>query len=51
MLKEAQQNAHQRTVQTKIKAIQSKPGRKSKQDLDYLKLLSELSQECEQNWA
>jgi len=51
MLKEAQQNAHQRTVQTKIKAIQSKPGRKSKQDLDYLKLLGELSQECEQNWA
>lgn len=51
MLKEAQQNAHQQTVQTKIKAIQSKPGKKTKQDLDYLKLLTKLSQECEQNWA
>lgn len=51
MLKEAQQGAHQRTVQAKIEAIQSKPGLKSKQDLDYLSLLRELSQECEQNWA
>jgi hypothetical protein len=51
MLKKAQQNAQQCTVQAKIQAIQSKPGRKSKQDLDYLKLLTEFNTECKENWA
>jgi hypothetical protein len=49
MLKEAQQNAYQQTVQTKIKVLQNKPGRKSKQDLDYLDLLKKLDQECQEN--
>lgn len=51
MLKEAQKNAYQGTVQAKIKAIQSKSGRKSKQDLDYLRLLDEFGKECQENWA
>lgn len=51
MLKEAQKNAYESTVQAKIKAIQSKPGKKSKHDLDYLRLLNDFSQECQDNWA
>jgi hypothetical protein len=49
MLKEAQQNAYQQTVQAEIKTIQGKPGKKSKQDLDYLRLLSEFGKECQEN--
>lgn len=49
MLKKAQQDAHKRLVEAKIKAIENKPGRKSKQDLDYLKLLAQLSQEYKES--
>lgn len=51
MLKEAQQNAQQCTVQAKIQAIKDKPGKKSRQDLDYLQLLTEFNRECRENWA
>jgi hypothetical protein len=51
MLKQAQQTAQQRIVENKIKALETKPGKKSKQDLDYLKLLTEFNQECKENWA
>jgi len=51
MLKQAQQNAQQRTVENRIKALESKPGKKTKQNLDYLKLLTEFNQECKENWA
>jgi hypothetical protein len=49
MLKKAQELSQQRTVETKIKAIESKPGKKSKQDLDYLQLLTEFNSECKEN--
>jgi len=51
MLKQAQQNFRQCTVENRIKAIKTKPGKKSKRDLDYLKLLTEFNQECKENWA
>lgn len=51
MLKQAQQTSQQRTVGNKIKAIENKPGKKSKQDLDYLQLLTEFNRECKENWA
>jgi hypothetical protein len=51
MLKKAQELSQQRTVETKIKALESKPGKKSKQDLDYLQLLTEFNGECKENWA
>lgn len=51
ILKEAQRIAYKNTIETKITAIQSKPGKKSKLDLDYLKLLNEFSQECQRNWV
>jgi hypothetical protein len=51
MLKNAQQNAQQHTVQARIQAIKDKPDKKSKQDLDYLQLLTEFNRECKENWA
>lgn len=49
MLKQAQQTAQQRTVESRIKAIENKLGKKSKQDLDYLELLTEFNRECKEN--
>lgn len=51
ILKNAQQVSQQRTVQAKIKAIKNKPGKKSKQDLNYLQLLTEFNRECKESWA
>lgn len=51
MLKKAQQNAQRYTVENRIKALERKPGKKSKQDLDYLKLLIEFNRECKENWV
>jgi len=51
MLKKAQQNAQQCTVEARIQAIENKPGKKSKQDLDYLKVLTEFNRECKKNWT
>lgn len=51
MLKQAQRNSQQCTVENRIKALENKPGKKSKQDLDYLQLLIEFNRECKENWA
>jgi len=49
MLKQAQRNSQQCTVENRIKALENKPGKKSKQDLDYLQLLIEFNRECKEN--
>lgn len=49
MLKKAQELSQQRTVETKIKVIENKPGKKSKQDLDYLQVLTDFNRECKEN--
>lgn len=51
MLKKAQELSQQRTVETKIKVIENKPGKKSKQDLDYLQVLTDFNRECKENWS